>query len=313
MKYKNLLVNTSFKNYEKSWVANNSTLKRQGNSLLVQSTSRLFGVAQDFLLFKQSRLYFGIKVKANKPIGKVSVGIRCNDELHIVEYKLKLTNKWQTLSVIADIQADQYLSNTYSVYVIAEAMNNTSAIMVKEPMLFDLSATSNYYSLKSTIDNVPYVDGIEYKKENNKCVFSGLSFAGKYWGVDKKSVDEILWDGKNGLTFTVSREASIYQQLPLLNEQTYLIKVLFSRVNGKGECRLTINNKAYKFDEVKKGQLIVKFEAKANNLIKLTFTNTDEVVPMVYYIQDILMVNLTQQKLIKLSDEELKLLPYMTR
>lgn len=313
MKYKNLLVNTAFDNYQKSWVVKNGTLKKQGKSLIIQSTSRLFGITQDFLIFNSTRLYFGLKVKIKRPVSKISVGIKCGTELHICEYKSLITNKWQVLSVMADIDVDTFDLTKYSVYLLSEALYNASEIEIKEPMLFDAKATGHYYSLKSSLDEIPYIDGITYKREINNCIFSGHSFVGKYWGVKKQPVDDILWDGKNGLTFTISREGSVYQQLPLFNGHQYLIKIAYERINGKGDCRLFVNDRGFKFDSVASGQVIVKFEAKPDNSIKLIFTNVDGVVPMVCYIRDIMMIDLTVQGLTKLKDDDIQRLPYLAR
>ena len=310
-KFNNLFINTSFQQYRKSWLTNNCELKQKGNSLVISSKQKLFGISQDFLLSQSGRYYVRLSVESKTPIKQLHLGIKEGNKLELSTYKPFSKVKF-VVSIIVD---REFISDTnvHTLCLIAESSSCLNELIVSEPMLIRLDDYELKFAMKDELDKkVPYSKGITIENCLPFSTVNKTTLTEKgYWEVFKASGENVYDNSKDGAIIDVGNKFIISQQVKLPRNDTLLFKVLGKALNSFGVCRIYINEKCFEFrpnQSIEQYYVIghsiglntIKVELERKGLLKFT-----------YNLLKMLLVDLSKYELSSICEKDIERIPFL--
>lgn len=311
--YKNLLVDSDFKFSRKSWLTKNCTILQSGKNLIVKSDGRLFGLNQDFLFLKKSsRLYFRAYIKTKFPLDSVFVGINVNGHLHTGESQTLINNRTM-ISVIVDVKQEDVFNSELGVYIIFITKSRTNRIEIEKPFLIDLDEYGLHYETLKNLELIPYSSSFSYENCLTGYPFGKSVFDRKIWSALKNNGTNIRQLKSGELLITTLNFSRLRQKISLKIGHKYLIKILSKSLNSIGYCSNIINSNTLILNMTNilaQNYMIIEAKEKQNTF-ELSFVNSNNIIPMSYFIKDIMMIDLTENKMEDISETDILQLKFL--
>ena len=230
----NLLFNSEFRD-DKNWEFINC--EYIDNRL--KSTNKVFGLKQKIILSDITRLYARCKYNIlNSQVYSVYIGIEVDGKLYVNKQWTRV-DKEKIISLVEDSH-----SEVITLHIIFESKEINNEIILKEPLLYDLSRWHKTFALKFILDRViKYRPGYNYQN-----ILEYSEITPEIFNLEKAKIGSII---------STNEKTPLKINAKLLRGHTYLVKLDYVEINTLG--KFYINYGVLKSRKYGKEQCYISF------------------------------------------------------